>query len=63
MNTEAIQIAISVFNWDTAFQDKDINEKIKILNETSLNIFKNFVPNKISKFDYKKRCTKKLHYL
>ena len=55
MNTEAIQRAISVFNWDTAFQNKDINEKIKILNETSLNIFKNFIRNKISKFDYKKR--------
>ena len=33
---------------------KDINEKIKILNETLLNIFNNFIPNKISKFDYKK---------
>ena len=37
-----------------AFQNKDINEKIKILNETLLNIFKNFIPNKISKSDYKK---------
>ena len=37
-----------------AFQNKDINDKIKILNETLLNIFNNFIPNKISKFDYKK---------
>ena len=27
---EAIQRAISVFNWDMAFQNKDINDKIKI---------------------------------
>ena len=38
VNTEAIQRAISAFNWDMAFQNKDINEKIKILNETLLNI-------------------------
>ena len=37
-----------------AFQNKDINGKIKILNETLLNIFNDFTPNKISKFDYKK---------
>ena len=37
-----------------AFQNKDINDKIKILNETLLNIFSNFIPNKISKFDYQK---------
>ena len=53
-NTEAIQRAISAFNWDKAFQNKDINDKIKILNETLLNIFNNFISNKISKFDYKK---------
>ena len=46
---------MSVFNWDVAFQNKGINEKIKILNETLLNIFNNFIPNKISKFDYKNR--------
>ena len=38
VNTEAIQRAISAFNSDMAFQNKDINEKIKILNETLLNI-------------------------
>ena len=37
-----------------ALQNKDINKKIKIMNETSLNIFNNFIPNKISKFDYNK---------
>ena len=52
--SEAIQRAISVFNWDMALQNKDLNEKIKILNESLLNIFDKFIPNKISKFDYKK---------
>ena len=37
-----------------ALQNKDLNEKIKILNESLLNIFDKFIPNKISKFDYKK---------
>ena len=54
VNTEAIQRAISAFNWNMAFQNKDIDEKTKILNETLLNIFNNFIPNKVSKFDYKK---------
>ena len=53
-NTEAKQRAIYAFNWDMAFQNKDINDKMKILNETLLNIFNNFIHNRISKFNYKK---------
>ena len=54
-NTGTIQRAISAFNWDMAFYNKDTNDKIKILNdETLLDIFSNFIPNKISEFDYKK---------
>ena len=53
-NTEAIQRANSVFKWDMAFQNNDFNEKIKILNKTLLNIFNNFIPNKISNFGHKK---------
>ena len=37
-----------------AFHNKDINEKIKTLNETLCSIFHDFIPKKISKFDYKK---------
>ena len=37
-NTEAIQRTISLFNWDMAFENKDITEKIKVLNETLLKI-------------------------
>ena len=43
-DTEAIQRTISVFNCDMAFENKDINEKIKILNETLLNILKILFP-------------------
>ena len=32
VNTELIQRAISAFNWDMAFQNKDINDKTKVLN-------------------------------
>ena len=48
-NTETILRAISVFNRDIAFQNKDINKKkIKTLNETLLNTFNNLIHNKIS---------------
>ena len=53
-NTEAIQRATSVFKWNMAFQNKYIKEKIKKLNDTLLNVFTNFIVNKIYKFDYKK---------
>ena len=52
-DTEAIQRVISVFKWYMAFQNKDINEKIKILNGTLFSIFSNFFHNRISRFDYK----------
>ena len=36
-----------------ALQNKNTNDKNKILSETLLNIFNNFIPKKISKLDYK----------
>ena len=54
-NKCAIQRAISAFNWDMAFQNKDIDDKIKILNETLLNIFNYFIPNKILNLIIKNR--------
>ena len=52
--TEVIKRANLVFKWHMAQQNKDIDEKTKIINETLLNIFNKFISNKISKFDYKK---------
>ena len=41
-NIKDIRTAISIFNWVLAFQNKDINEKTKILTETLMNIFGKF---------------------
>ena len=35
-----MQKAFSLYNWDLAFQNKDINEEIKILIKTVINICK-----------------------
>ena len=46
-NKDAIRRAINEINWDIFFEGLDINEQVSVLNETLLNIFSNFVPNKI----------------
>ena len=46
-NIEEIQRAISIFNWALAFQNKDINEKTKILTKTLINIFNNFISKNV----------------
>ena len=38
---------------DRAFHNRNYNEKCKILSETLLNIFHNFIPHKIKKIDSK----------
>ena len=48
-----IQRAISLVNWNNVFSNKTADEKVKSLYNTLLNIFKNFIPNKVIKFDYK----------
>ena len=52
-NTETILKAISTFDWFKAFLHRNANEKCKILTNISLIVFKNFIPHKIQKFDYK----------
>lgn len=42
-NIESIDRAISKFNWTSAFHWK----KTKLLTETLMNIFNNFIPNKL----------------
>ena len=41
------------FYWTRASQNRNCNEKCKILSEKLLNIFHNFIPHKIKEFDYK----------
>ena len=49
-NIDAINLVIKSFDWENAFNGKDINSQVKLFNETLLNIFSNFIPNKIKTF-------------
>ena len=44
---------IPFVNWDDVFGNETADEKVKSLNEILLNIFRNFIPNKVIKVDYK----------
>ena len=48
-----IKYAISNFNWSKAFENLSVDGKVKHLNETLLNIFRNYIPNKKIKCDYR----------
>ena len=42
-----------MFDWSKDSLHRNTNEKCKILTDTVLNVFKNFIPHKPKKFDYK----------
>ena len=48
-NIDGMQKSISLFNWERAFNNLSVNETVDILNSTLLNIFRNYIPNKIIK--------------
>ena len=50
---ENIQQSASGIDWDFIFQGKTVNQKVNILNEYLLNIFRNCIPNTKTKFNYK----------
>ena len=52
-NVENIKKAVANFNWKRAFENLSVDEKVELLNETLLNIFRNYVPNKKIKCDYR----------
>ena len=52
-NAENIKKAISSFNWNKAFENLSIDAKVELLNETLLNILRNYIPNKKIKWDYR----------
>ena len=52
-NTENIQKVISMFDWHKAFKNKNTNEMTRMLTDTLMNIFKNFIRHKTKKFDWK----------
>ena len=45
-NIENIKKAISNTDWNKAFENLSVDEKVDFLNETLLNIFRNYIPNK-----------------
>ena len=54
-NTDAlcIQRAVSLVNWNDVFSNKTADEKVESLSNILLNTFKNFISNKVVKFNYK----------
>ena len=51
-NIENIKKAISNFDWNKAFENLSVDEKVDFLNKTLLNIYRNYIPNKKIKCDY-----------
>ena len=43
--------AISDFNWERAFAEKDVNHQVLIFNNVVLNIMRNYIPNETLTFD------------
>ena len=52
-NIEYINKAISNLNWTKVFENLSVDEKVELLNETLLNIYRNYIPNKKIKCDYR----------
>ena len=48
-----IRQALESINWERLFHKKDLNAKVIALNETILNVFRNYVPNKYISVDDK----------
>ena len=50
-NVESIKRSVELVNWETLFQNKTVHKQVFIFNETLMNIFSNFIPNKYITFD------------
>ena len=51
-NAENIQKAVQDFDWEKAFWNLSVDRKIDLLNETLLNILRNYIPDKKTKFNH-----------
>ena len=51
-NTKNIQKAVQNFYWQEAFGNFSVDRKLNFLNETLLNIFRNYIPIKKIKVNY-----------
>ena len=45
--TDSINRSIEIFDWSSLFSGKNVHEQVEVFNKTLLNIFHNFIPNKI----------------
>ena len=45
--TDSINCSIEVFYWSYLFSGKNVHEQVELFNKMLLNIFQNFIPNKI----------------
>ena len=52
-DSKNIQKALDLVNWEMLFNQKDINAQVIAFNETILNIFRNYVPNRYITVDDK----------
>ena len=52
-DAENIQKAILGFNCRKAFESLSVDSKVDLLNETLLNIYRDYIPNKKTKCDYR----------
>ena len=52
-NNEAIKKAIELVNWNFLFSNKSVHEQVTIFDQTLMNIFLNYIPNKLITADDK----------
>ena len=52
-DSKNIRKALALVNWERLFDQLDINEQVAAFNETTLNVFQNYVPNKYITIDDK----------
>ena len=52
-DSEKIRKALDSVNWERLFNKKNIDPQVAVFNETILNVFRNYVPNKYIAIDDK----------
>ena len=52
-NIDTNQKALKQINWRLLFPNKSVHQQVKILNNTLMNVFSNFIPNKLVTFNDK----------
>ena len=45
--TDSINCSIEIFDWSYLFSEKNVHEQVELFNKTLLNIFHNFIANKV----------------